>query len=113
MLPSFVPEHILMLRWAYNSWAENPQYDSRFGPWISGDTYFVYPFNRSSVRFEKLIDGIEVAEKVRQLRNEGVDVSDVEEALKKIRDEKITDYTLPWHATLLEARPALDAVSRR
>ena len=102
-----------MLRWAYNSWAENPQYDSRFGPWISGDTYFVYPFNRSSVRFEKLIDGIEVAEKVRQLRNEGVDVSDVEEALKKIRDEKITDYTLPWHATLLEARQALDAVSRR
>ena len=101
-----------MLRWAYNSWAADPQYDSRFGKWISGDTYFVYPFNRSSVRFEKLIDGIEVAEKVRQLRKEGVDVSDLEAALKNIRDPKITDYTLPWHETLQKARQALDEVSR-
>lgn len=101
-----------MLRWAYNSWAADPQYDSRFGKWISGDTYFVYPFNRSSVRFEKLIDGIEVAEKVRQLRKEGVDVSDLEASLKNIRDPKITDYTLPWHETLQKARQALDEVSR-
>ena len=101
-----------MLRWAYNSWAADPQYDSRFAKWISGDTYLVYPFNRSSVRFEKLIDGIEVAEKVRQLRKEGVDVSDLEAALKNIRDPKITDYSLPWHETLQKARQALDEVSR-
>ena len=102
-----------MLRWAYNSWAENPQYDSRFGPWISGDTYFVYPFNRSSVRFEKLIDGIEVAEKVRQLRREGVDVSEVEAVLQKIRDTDITDYNLPWYKVISDARKALDEVSRK
>lgn len=102
-----------MLRWAYNSWAADPAYDSRFGKWISGDTYFVYPFNRSSVRFEKLIDGIEVAEKVRQLRKEGVDVSLVEAALQKIRDTKITDYTQPWHEIVLEARKALDEASRK
>lgn len=102
-----------MLRWAYNSWASDPQYDSRFGTWISGDTYLVYPFNRSSVRFEKLIDGIEVAEKVRLLRREGVDVSEVEAALRKIRDTKITDYTQPWLQIVREARQALDEASRR
>ena len=103
----------LMLRWAYNSWAADPQYDSRFGKWIGGDTYLVYPFNRSSVRFEKLIDGIEVAEKVRQLRREGVDVSEVEAVLQKIRDTDITDYNLPWDKIISDARKALDEVSRK
>ena len=102
-----------MLRWAYNSWAADPQCDSRFGKWISGDTYLVYPFNRSSVRFEKLIDGIEVAEKVRQLRRDGVDVSEVEAVFEKICGAEITDYTLPWHEIMSEARKALDEVSRR
>lgn len=102
-----------MLRWAYNSWTADPQYDSRFGTWLSGDTYLVYPFNRSSVRFEKLIDGIEVAEKVRQLRREGVDVAEVEAVLLKIRDTDITDYRYPWHELVSQARRALDEVSRR
>lgn len=102
-----------MLRWAYNSWAADPQYDSRFGKWIGGDTYLVYPFNRSSVRFEKLIDGIEVAEKVRQLRREGVDMSEVEAVLQKIRDTDITDYNLPWDKIISDARKALDEVSRK
>lgn len=101
-----------MLRWAYNSWAADPQYDSRFAKWISGDTYLVYPFNRSSVRFEKLIDGIEVAEKVRQLRRDGVDVSEIEAVFEKICDAEITDYNFPWHETLQKARQALDEVSR-
>ena len=102
-----------MLRWAYNSWAADPQYDSRFGKWPGGDTYLVYPFNRSSVRFEKLIDGIEVAEKVRQLRREGMDVAEVEAVLQKIRDMDITDYRYPWHELVSQARKALDEVSRR
>ena len=102
-----------MLRWAYNSWAADPEYDSRFGKWMSGDTYLVYPFNRSSVRFEKLIDGIEVAEKVRLLRSEGVDVSEVETVLEMIRAAEITDYEQPWHQIVLEARLALDEASRK
>lgn len=102
-----------MLRWAYNSWAEDPQYDSRYGGWTSGDTYFVYPYNRSSIRFEKLIDGIEVAEKVRQLRREGVDTAPVEKVLEKIRSVNVTDYTQPWHEIIVEARMALDEVSRK
>ena len=102
-----------MLRWAYNSWAEAPHYDSRYGGWMSGDTYFVYPFNRSSVRFERLIDGIEVAEKIRQLRKEGVDTAPLEAALVKIRATDPTDYNQPWQQIIAEARAALDEVSRK
>jgi hypothetical protein len=79
---------------------------------MCGDTYFVYPYNRSSVRFEKLIDGIEVAEKIRLLRKEGVDTTPVETVLQKIREMNITDCDLPWHDLLVEARAALDEVSR-
>jgi hypothetical protein len=102
-----------MLRWAYNSWAEDPQYDSRYGNWMSGDTYFVYPYNRSSIRFEKLRDGIEVAEKIRQLRREGVDVSEVDAVLEKIRATDAHDPKQPWAEIITEARIALDKVSRK
>ena len=102
-----------MLRWAYNSWPENPHLDSRFGNWMSGDTYFVYPYARSSVRFEMLIEGIEAAEKVRALRREGVDTSAVEEVLERIRNTNAQDHTQPWHEIVLQARAALDEVSRK
>lgn len=55
------------LRWAYNSWVENPLLDSRFRTWSSGDTFFVYPEARSSIRFERLREGIQDVEKVRIL----------------------------------------------
>ena len=58
------------LRWAYNSWVENPLQDSRFRAWPAGDTYLVYPNNRSSIRFETLREGIQDAEKIRILRDD-------------------------------------------
>ena len=58
------------LRWAYNSWVKDPLHDTRFRQWPAGDTYMVYPYGRSSVRFEKLVEGIQAAEKVRILREE-------------------------------------------
>ena len=58
------------LRWAYNSWVENPLQDSRFRSWPAGDTYIVYPDNRSSIRFETLREGIQDAEKISILRDE-------------------------------------------
>ena len=56
------------LRWAYNSWVENPVIDSRFRTWPAGDTYIIYPGSRSSIRFERLREGIQDAEKIRILR---------------------------------------------
>ena len=58
------------LRWAYNSWTEDPLRDSRFRTWPAGDTYVVYPGGRSSIRFERLCEGIQDAEKIRILRAE-------------------------------------------
>lgn len=56
------------LRWAYNSWTKKPLTDTRFTAWPAGDTYQVYPGPLSSVRFEKLIEGGQDFEKIRQLR---------------------------------------------
>lgn len=58
------------LRWAYNSWTKHPLHDTRFRSWPAGDTYMIYPYGRSSVRFEKLIEGVQAYEKIRILREE-------------------------------------------
>lgn len=56
------------LRWAYNCWGKYPLLDSRFGQWASGDTFLVYPGFRSSIRFERLIEGIQDFEKIITLK---------------------------------------------
>lgn len=58
------------LRWSYNSWTRDPLRDSRFRTWAAGDCYCVYPGPRSSIRFERLIEGIQDTEKIIQLRRE-------------------------------------------
>ncbi len=57
------------LRWAYNSWTIDPLRDSRFRTWAAGDCYLVYPYGYSSIRMERLIEGIQDYEKIRILRN--------------------------------------------
>lgn len=56
------------LRWAYNSWVVDPLASTDFVSWPTGDCFLVYPGNRSSVRWERLRDGIEEFEKIRLLR---------------------------------------------
>lgn len=58
------------LRWAYNSWTVDPLRDTRFRTWAAGDCFQVYPGMRSSMRFERLIEGIQDFEKIRILREE-------------------------------------------
>lgn len=58
------------LRWAYNSWTADPLRDSRFHTWAAGDCYLVYPDGRSSIRMERLIEGVQDFEKIRILREE-------------------------------------------
>jgi len=57
-----------LLRWSFTSWVKDPLHDSRFRRWPAGDTYMVYPGARSSIRFERLVEGIQDAEKIRILR---------------------------------------------
>jgi len=75
------------LRWAYNSWVKEPLIDSRFRTWPAGDTYVVYPYGRSSIRFERLREGIQDAEKIRILRenlqNEPGKLKQLEEILRR------------------------------
>ena len=58
------------LRWSYNSWTRDPLRDSRFRSWAAGDTYCIYPGPRSSIRFERLIEGLQICEKIVQMRKE-------------------------------------------
>lgn len=57
------------LRWAYNSWTIDPLTHARFRTWPAGDCFVVYPGGRGSVRFSKLVEGIQNFEKVRILRS--------------------------------------------
>lgn len=58
------------LRWAFNSWTEDPEHDARFRSWAAGDCYMVYPEGRTGIRFEKLVEGLQDCEKARILREE-------------------------------------------
>ena len=104
------------LRWAYNSWPARPEYDSRFRRWGSGDTFQVYPYARSTMRFERFRDGIEEFEKMHILRSKYQN----DPALKPLEDHlyimsglKLTDTKLPWHEMMTEARELLNSVSRK
>lgn len=80
------------LRWAYNSWVENPLTDSRFRTWPAGDTYMVYPDARSSIRFERLVEGIQDAEKIRVLRKQYIE-ENIPESLAKLKQlEETIEY---------------------
>ena len=59
-----------MLHWSWINWDEHPLTDSRYRLFGSGDTYCYYPGNRSSVRFERTIEGIHQYEKIQILKNE-------------------------------------------
>ena len=52
------------------NWTDNPLSDTRFRLFAPGDTYLIYPGPRSSVRYERFIEGVALAEKVRLLREE-------------------------------------------
>ena len=77
------------LRWAYNSWVEDPVTDSRFRPWPSGDTFIVYPEARSSIRFERLIEGIQDYEKLSLVISE-LEQQQTPEAEKKLTSIRAT-----------------------
>ena len=72
------------LRWAYNCWTKDPLRDTRFGSWSSGDAYLVYPGLRSSIRFERLIEGIQDFEKINVLKD-GFIKSDQQDKLLQLK----------------------------
>ena len=85
------------LHWSWMNWTDDPMHDSRFKLFAPGDTYFIYP-NCSSVRFERLIEGIQLSEKARVLRREFIANGDaaslarLEEALNPIRARQLSRH---------------------
>ncbi len=59
------------LRWAWNSWPQNPVADASYGSWRSGDAFLCYPKGQPSWRFLELRNGIVAAEKARILKEQG------------------------------------------
>ena len=96
------------LRWAYNSWPENPLLDSRFTRWPSGDTYFVYPNAQSSVRFERLREGIQDYEKIRILRKELAEHPSRKAAAAR---EELNNFMGSINTKTLDKRSAADVIN--
>jgi hypothetical protein len=92
------------LRWAYNNWVKNPLLDSRFRTWPAGDTYQIYPGPRTSVRFEKYIEGIQDFEKIRLLKEQFAKEGDKE------RLSELNGMLAPFKPENLEKTSAADMV---
>ena len=58
------------LHWSWMNWPEKPLTDSRFKLFAPGDTYCIYPGPRSSVRWERFMEGVQQSEKIRILREQ-------------------------------------------
>lgn len=86
------------LRWAVNSWTADPLRDSRFRSWAAGDTYSIYPGPRSSIRFERLVEGIQDCEKIRVLHEDFIakgnkgKLKRLNEAISKFTPEGVSKY---------------------
>ncbi|HEY0434442.1 MAG TPA: DUF4091 domain-containing protein, partial [Chitinophagaceae bacterium] len=65
---AFAHHYSGFLRWAYDSWPEDPRRDGRYIYWPAGDCFLVYPGGNSSIRFEKLREGIVDFEKLKTIR---------------------------------------------
>lgn len=68
------------LRWAFDSFVQNPYETTDFRTWESGDSAQVYPGAVSSIRFEKMKEGIRDVEKVRYISNIDATVGETLEA---------------------------------
>jgi Glycoside hydrolase 123, catalytic domain/Glycoside hydrolase 123 N-terminal domain/F5/8 type C domain len=103
------------LRWAYDSWTEDPLYDTKHVTWASGDCFVVYPGGRSSIRFERLREGIQDFEKIRLLRHwageaAAAEMGRLERALAEITFERAISE--PAAGVVNEAKAAIEAASR-
>src|SRR3989442_1124711 len=78
------------LRWAYDAWPADPVRDARHTLWPAGDEFLVYPGANSSIRFEKLREGIVDYEKIKIIR----------ELASKSSDTKIKDRMKDFDAHL-------------
>lgn len=71
------------LHWSWLNWTDDPLRDSRFFLFAPGDTYFFYPGPRSSLRHERLLEGIQQYEKLRIVLDDASTPASVRSAIKE------------------------------
>jgi len=76
------------LRWAWNSWPQNPKKDATYSNWRAGDTFLCYPGGEPSWRFLELRNGIAASEKVRILREAGLMGEEIARVAALYKSEK-------------------------
>ena len=98
------------LRWAFNSWTADPVRDSRFRTWAAGDCYMVYPDGVSSVRFERLVEGLQDYAKARILLDEwGAGSKKAAKLVKALRRFTVDELSVHGpEPALNEARKAMN-----
>jgi hypothetical protein len=104
------------LRWAFNSWVKDPLRDSRFRTWPAGDTYIVYPQGRSSIRYERMLEGIQDFTKVSILKaklEKSKDQANLTQLNAKIAKLNKSKRYADWNKDLNDAKEFVRALSER
>ena len=87
------------LFWAFNTWVANPLQDSRWHRYPAGTLFQFYPGPRTSIRFEKLIEGIQDFEKIKILQEQFIKdgnqegMKELNRALDQIKIESLPGVT--------------------
>lgn len=97
-----------MLRWAAFTWPLDPLFDGSFIHWTPGDTYLIYPGPRASSRWEMLRDGLELAEKIRVLRDEGRTTPELERLLDPSTFGKTAEFYAERTSAVFAAVDAIE-----
>lgn len=106
------------LHWSFTNWTDHPLTDTRFRMFAPGDTYVVYPDGRSSIRYERMLEGVQMSEKIRLLRAELEAAKDaeglemLEQALLPVRTGAMTAY-YPTSQVVRDLQLAIERLSRR
>lgn len=100
------------LRWAYNSWTVEPEKDSRFTAWPAGDTYVIYPYSVSSIRWERLVQGIQQFEKYKILMDEANSRGDKSKVKRLENIRKRVDITRIANESEKMTKDFRDALNR-
>lgn len=96
------------LRYGFDMWESNSLSDSRSSVVPAGDKFIIYPQNYSSVRFEKLVEGIQDYEKLRILKKT---FQNNPAALQKL-DEVLDDFTVAKTKTISDFTDYMDRAKR-
>ncbi len=82
------------LRYSFNIWDKDPLKESRSSELPAGDQFIAYPNGYSSIRFEKLIEGIQDYEKITVLKKtlRGKNLNSLNALLASAKQLEMDDY---------------------